>query len=81
MAATKSYIDKVVDLLTSKPQSQQPDFFYRLALALQRRGYTLESHQRGILGTHIVLIKNEPPDRTPSAPSTLTKEERSKLDE
>ena len=64
MGARQSRIDQIADLL-AHPQSTRPDFFFRLARAMLLRGYTLQAQQRGISGTHIVLIRNPgTPDRT-----------------
>ena len=55
----KRHVNKVVELLLD-PKATHANFFFEVAQALQAHGHSLEAHQRGVGGTHIVVVKNEP---------------------
>lgn len=54
--ADSKFVTKVAEALANE-KAMHANFFYDLARALEKRGYALEAHQRGVGGTHIVLVK------------------------
>ena len=56
---SRRHVNKVVDLLADK-KATHANFFFEVSEALKAYGYTLKAHQRGVGGTHIVVVKNEP---------------------
>lgn len=48
-------IEGVATLLCQGAVADDPDFFVKLAAEMERRGYTLEAHQKGVQGTLILV--------------------------
>jgi hypothetical protein len=51
-------IDGVATLLCQH-NATHPDFFSKLAEEIEKRGYILECHQRGVQGTYVCISKIE----------------------
>lgn len=55
---TKHYVEAAAEiLLLDDVALNDPEFFYKLALELDRRGYELQANQGGIHGTYIHITK------------------------
>ncbi len=53
-----------ISLILCQMRCTSPSFFEELIEDMNRRGYTIEAHQRGINGTYLKIVKLEKSNET-----------------